>query len=289
MDVQPMSWFLLCVGVALSWFLVLPRKYRFVERFEWCVRLTEAMQAAFMSLGSAWWLLQRGPLSVYALKHVDNLGSIITFRDCPQPVPKIKIATFVVVIVSSCKSCDQSCLREPFGTGMYGYLYFDTLYELVLPMVKPNSFNVSFLVHHGAGILTHAVARRHVAMNYFAAFVYLAETSTVCLHVSWICNLTRRTDSLLFLINGGFGALCYLIFRVILPPITLFHIFQQRTALSSPSPVDDQEAPEWIFWFLVASHLSFFLINLCWLPDLIFMLRKKLFGPPSSSPKKKAS
>ena len=240
-------WCGLCVVLTMVWFVVL--RLRFAERFECAVRMTELLQASLMSCGSGLWVLRRGARAFRpSLEDLEHLGGLAFLRDC-----------------------------------MFGYLFFDTAYELLLPFVRKRPLNKSFVLHHVVGIFAHVLARHHKAVSFFAALVYLAETSTVSLHVSWILNLTGNKSTKLFLYNGILGALCFLVFRVILPPITLYSILRSRHLFHGPSGWEQN----YVFYLFLASHLFFMLLNLSWLPDLIALVRKNTSPADNDNHKKK--
>mmetsp|Transcript_20297 Transcript_20297/g.65388 ORF Transcript_20297/g.65388 Transcript_20297/m.65388 type:complete len:192 (-) Transcript_20297:72-647(-) len=170
---------------------------------------------------------------------------------------------------------DMAALRDR----MFGYLFFDTAYELALPFVKGQALNTSFVVHHVVGVAAHSVARRHPSSPMaatFAPYVYLAEFSTVFLHLSWMCNLLGKTDTALFTINGSLGAAAYLAFRVFLPPVTFYQLI-----------IQERRDPPWVDRFFLATHAAFVALNLFWLPELLAMIRRKMFPPRVVAPAKK--
>merc|ERR1712216_781124 len=61
---------------------------------------------------------------------------------------------------------------------MAGYLWFDTLYECVLPLVKGTPLSIPFLAHHLVGLAAHGLAKTHIPLRAVTAHVYLAELST---------------------------------------------------------------------------------------------------------------
>ena len=61
---------------------------------------------------------------------------------------------------------------------MAGDLWFDTLYECVLPLVKGTPLSIPFLAHHLVGLAAHGLAKTHGPLRAVTAHVYLAELST---------------------------------------------------------------------------------------------------------------
>ena len=105
---------------------------------------------------------------------------------------------------------------------MAGYLWFDTLYECVLPLVKGTPLSIPFLAHHLVGLAAHGLAKTHGPLRAVTAHVYLAELSTPSLHISWFLKQLGRSRTTLYFVNGLVGAVAYLVFRVAWPPLFVY-------------------------------------------------------------------
>ena len=147
---------------------------------------------------------------------------------------------------------------------MAGYLWFDTLYECVLPLVKGTPLSIPFLAHHLVGLAAHGLAKTHGPLRAVTAHVYLAELSTPSLHCSWFLKQLGRSSTTLYLVNGLVGALAYLIFRVAWPPL---FVYWNR----DPKPWDAERAGVHTA-FLMCSAV-FWALNLFWFRKLVAMAR----------------
>ena len=147
---------------------------------------------------------------------------------------------------------------------MAGYLWFDTLYECVLPLVKGTPLSIPFLAHHLVGLAAHGLAKTHGPLRAVTAHVYLAELSTPSLHCSWFLKQLGRSSTTLYLVNGLVGALAYLIFRVAWPPL---FVYWNR----DPAPWDAERGGVHTA-FLMCSAV-FWALNLFWFRKLVAMAR----------------
>ena len=147
---------------------------------------------------------------------------------------------------------------------MAGYLWFDTLYECVLPLVKGTKLSIPFLAHHLVGLAAHGLAKTHIPLRAVTAHVYLAELSTPSLHISWFLKQLGRSRTTLYFVNGLVGAVAYLVFRVAWPPL---FVYWNR----DPKPWDAERAGVHAA-FLMCSAV-FWALNLFWFRKLVAMAR----------------
>ena len=160
-------------------------------------------------------------------------------------------------------------LAAPVVRTMAGYLLFDTAYELVAPLVAGGAWDAGFLAHHLVGLAAHGLATRHALLRTATPYVYLAEASTPFLHASWMLDKLERAGSPLFLANGVAGALCYVAFRVALPPLTLWRFRDAAPWLAEPGGAGVHAAFQW-------SMVVFIGLNLFWFRKLVRMVSSKL-------------
>ncbi|KAJ8607226.1 hypothetical protein CTAYLR_009922 [Chrysophaeum taylorii] len=157
---------------------------------------------------------------------------------------------------------------------MYGYLMFDTAYEIALPWAqgRPGPPDLAFTVHHVVGIALHVLTleTRHAVAKSYAPYIYLAELSTPFLHWSWMLNVSRKTESTLFFVNGIVGTLMYVVFRVLLPPALLVH------AVATPGAWRAHAGYPQAYWCFVGALVCFVVLNWVWFGKLIELLRAKL-------------
>ena len=147
---------------------------------------------------------------------------------------------------------------------MAGYLWFDTLYECVLPLVKGTPVSIPFLAHHLVGLAAHGLAKTHIPLRAVTAHVYLAELSTPSLHISWCLKQLGRSRTTLYFVNGLVGAVAYLMFRVAWPPL---FVYWNR----DPKPWDAERAGVHTAFLLCSA--VFWALNLFWFRKLVAMAR----------------
>ena len=151
---------------------------------------------------------------------------------------------------------------------MAGYLLFDSLYELVLPFVRGTGhLDPAFLAHHLLGLAAHGLAKSHSVLRTVTPFVYLAEISTPFLHVSWMLKTMDRGDSKLFLANGIVGAVSYLLFRILLPPYTLY-------SFRNPDAWTREPGGKSVHAAFLCCQVAFIGLNLMWFKKLVKMATK---------------
>ena len=90
-------------------------------------------------------------------------------------------------------------------------------------MLRANAFATT--LHHVLGIIVHATCRHynHGLFAFYTSGVYLAEGSTPFLNAAWIMNSIGWGDKFIFAANGTCLVLSFFIFRILIPPLLLFH------------------------------------------------------------------
>jgi hypothetical protein len=90
-------------------------------------------------------------------------------------------------------------------------------------MLRANAFAIT--LHHVLGIIVHILCRQydHGLFAFYTSGVYLAEGSTPFLHASWIMKSVGLGEKLLFGANGTLLVINFFVFRILVPPMLLFH------------------------------------------------------------------
>ena len=93
----------------------------------------------------------------------------------------------------------------------------------ILAMLRANAFATT--LHHVLGIIVHVTCRHynHVLFAFYTSGVYLAEGSTPFLNAAWIMKSVGWGDKRIFAANGTCLVLSFFIFRILVPPLLLFH------------------------------------------------------------------
>jgi hypothetical protein len=104
---------------------------------------------------------------------------------------------------------------------MIGYLIYDTIVELRIGK------GWMMLGHHIIGFISHILALigNNGSAATYSMMVYLAELSTPFLHISWLLKEFGYKQSLLFLLTGMLLVLFFFVFRVLLSPYMLAHMY----------------------------------------------------------------
>ena len=105
---------------------------------------------------------------------------------------------------------------------MMGYIIYDTIYELSSPTKQ-----IDILIHHIIGFLSHlsTIYTQNNSALYYSMFIFLAEASTPFLNISWILYQLKYNNNLLFHICSILLLITFFIFRVILGPYAVYHLF----------------------------------------------------------------
>jgi len=132
----------------------------------------------------------------------------------------------ITVYYWSCKLSHNVCIvtgegLESLAMGMMlGYLAYDTVYEL-LCSTRADALTV---VHHILGgmsfLSTYAYSCQ--ACYRFYMIIYLAEVSTPFLHMSWLLNELKLTNTVLFKYCAVTLLILFALFRVCLSPVLLY-------------------------------------------------------------------
>jgi hypothetical protein len=93
----------------------------------------------------------------------------------------------------------------------------------ILDMLRANAFATT--LHHVLGIFIHVLCRHynHGLLAFYTSGVYLAEGSTPFLHAAWIMQHVGWSDTLIFALNGTCLVISFFVFRILVPPLLLFH------------------------------------------------------------------
>jgi hypothetical protein len=132
-----------------------------------------------------------------------------------------------------------------------------------LGMLRANAFATT--VHHVTGIIVHFICRQH-NHGLFALYtsgVYLAEGSTPFLHASWIMNSIGLGDGFLFAANGTLLVLSFFVFRILIPPVLLFHYANNMESWTHHSAAHIMKPLAGVTLFI------FMALNLNWFSTLI--------------------
>ncbi len=80
-------------------------------------------------------------------------------------------------------------------------------------------------LHHVLGIIVHIICRQydHGLLAFYTAGVYLAEGSTPFLHAAWMMKSVGLGENILFAANGTLLVINFFVFRILVPPVLLFH------------------------------------------------------------------
>lgn len=176
---------------------------------------------------------------------------------------------------------------------MIGYLYYDTLYEVISSFfpfnskseIKENkkkkfdSATLQILLHHLLGIISHWLIQYYHSgtASIFLMGIYGAEMSTPFLNISWLLLELKLKNSLLFFLNGIILLITFL-WRNILGGFILYQFYalydewNQSTSLSDGTinPLYDQI----VYFMLLIITIFFAALNIIWTLKLL----KKAFG-----------
>ena len=178
---------------------------------------------------------------------------------------------------------------------MIGYLYYDTLYELISALspsfssssstIKENKkkkfdpATLQILLHHLLGIISHWLIQYfHCGTgSIFLMGIYGAEMSTPFLNISWLLLELKLKNSSLFFLNGIILLFTFF-WRNVLGSFILYQFYalhdqwNQSTSLSDGTinPLYDQI----VFFVLLIITIFFASLNIVWTLKLL----KKAFG-----------
>lgn len=176
---------------------------------------------------------------------------------------------------------------------MIGYLYYDTLYEVISSFfpfnskseIKENkkkkfdSATLQILLHHLLGIISHWLIQYYHSgtASIFLMGIYGAEMSTPFLNISWLLLELKLKNSSLFFLNGIILLITFL-WRNILGGFILYQFYalydewNQSTSLSDGTinPLYDQI----VYFMLLIITIFFAALNVIWTLKLL----KKAFG-----------
>lgn len=146
---------------------------------------------------------------------------------------------------------------------MLGYIVYDTIVEII------STWDKEVMLHHVLGTITMLTTRMlgcGVASHY-VMMIFLAEASTPFLHVAWLLNSMKMNHTVVFQFTVVMLILNFFIFRVLLGPFALYHMWTDQTNL--------WDGIEWFYWINLFVVAGFTLLNFFWFHKLISIALKK--------------
>jgi len=133
----------------------------------------------------------------------------------------------------------------------------------ILGMLRANAFATT--LHHVVGIVVHVICRQHnhALFALYTSGVYLAEGSTPFLHASWIMKSVDLGEGFLFAANGTLLVLNFFVFRILIPPVLLFHYATNLESWTHHSAAHVMKPLAGITLFI------FMMLNLNWFSTLV--------------------
>ena len=147
---------------------------------------------------------------------------------------------------------------------MMGYIIYDTIYELT-----SSSKQIDILIHHIIGFLSHlsTIYTQNNSALYYSMFIFLAEASTPFLNISWILYQLKYNNNLLFHICSILLLITFFIFRVILGPYAVYHLFINKYTWG----IYDNSINYYMWSCNTFIIILFALLNIFWFYKLIKM------------------